>query len=283
VIASNIGQYPIGLMCRVMKVSYAGFWCWRRDPVGKRERANKRLLGLISEVFLESGRTYGSPRVYEELKKRGETCSRAHVAYLMRKHGLRSRHYKRPRGLTQVDRCRAAAPNLVDQYFESERPNSIWMADITYVPTGEGWLYLAAVMDLCTRKVVGWSLKDTLATELTLEAFDRAVAMENPAKDLIHHSDRGVQYSSLRYQQRLWSRGMMCSMSGKGNCYDNAVIESFFHTLKVERASWKKYRTKKEAVADLNWWIGVWYNQQRFHSSLGYKSPNEYGREKNVA
>ena len=282
-IVSHVGQYPIGLMCRVLKVSYAGFWCWRRDPVGKRGRANKRLLAKISEVFLESGRTYGSPRVYEELKKRGVSCSREHVAYLMRKHGLRSRHYKRPRGLTQVDRCRAAAPNLVDQYFEAAGPNSIWMADITYIPTGEGWLYLAAVMDLCTRKVVGWSLMDTLATEITLEAFDRAVAVENPDQDLIHHSDRGVQYSSLRYQQRLWDRGMMCSMSRKGNCYDNAVMESFFHTLKVERSDWKKYRTKKEGAEDLNWYIGVWYNQRRLHSSLGYKSPNEYGKEKNVA
>jgi putative transposase len=283
VIADQLGEYPVSLMCRLLNVSYGGFWCWRRDPVGKRGRANKRLLAKISEVFLESGRTYGSPRVYEELQKRGVPCSREHVAYLMRKHGLRSRHFKRPRGLTQVDRCRAAAPNLVDQYFETDRPNSIWMADITYIPTGEGWLYLAAVMDLCTRKVVGWSLKDTLETEITLEAFDRAVAIEDPDEDLIHHSDRGVQYSSLRYQQRLWDRGMMCSMSRKGNCYDNAVMESFFHTLKVERSDWKKYRTRKEAAEDLNWWIGTWYNQKRLHSSLGYKSPNEYGKEKKVA
>jgi transposase InsO family protein len=186
-------------------------------------------------------------------------------------------------GLTQVDRCRAAAPNLVDQYFECDRPNSIWMADITYIPTGEGWLYLAAVMDLCTRKIVGWSLKDTLETEITLEALDRAVAIEDPEEDLIHHSDRGLQYSSLRYQQRLWDRGMMCSMSRKGNCCDNAVMESFFHTLKVERSDWKKYRTREEAAEDLNWWIGTWYNQKRLHSSLGYKSPNEYGKEKKVA
>ena len=157
------------------------------------------------------------------------------------------------------------------------------MSDITYIPTGEGWLYLAAVMDLCTRKIVGWSLKDTLATEIVLEAFDRAVAVEKPAEDLIHHSDRGVQYSSLMYQQRLWRHGMMCSMSGKGNCYDNAVIESFFHTLKVERASWKKYSTKKQAADDLNWWIGSWYNAKRLHSSLGYMSPNEYGKEMEVA
>ncbi len=222
-------------MCLVLWVSYAGYWCWRRDPVGKRERANKLLMSQISGVFLESGRTYDSPRVYRELQKRGIPCSREHVAYLMRKHGLRSRRYKWTRGLTQVARCRAAAPNLVDQYFHTDRVNSIWMSDITYLPTGEGWLYLAAVMDLCTRKIVGWSLKDTLQTEITLEALDRAVAIENPAKDLIHHSDCGVQYSSLRYQQRLWQNGMMCSMSRKGNCYDNAVIESFFHTLKVER------------------------------------------------
>jgi len=283
VIADHLDEYPANMMCRVLNVSYGGFWCWRRDPVGKRGRANKQLLAKISEVFLESGRTYGSPRVYEELQKRGVACSRENVARLMCKHGLRSRHYKRPKGLTQVDRCRAAAPNLVDQYFVSDRPNAIWMADITYIPTGEGWLYLAAVMDLCTRKVVGWSLRDTLETQIALEALDRAVAIEDPDEDLIHHSDRGVQYSSLRYQQRLWDRGMMCSMSRKGNCYDNAVIESFFHTLKVERSDWKKYRTRKEAAEDLNWWIGSWYNQKRLHSSLGYKTPNEYGIEKKVA
>ena len=157
-----------------------------------------------------------------------------------------------------MDRCRAAAPNLVDQYFEVARPKSIWVADITYVPTAEGWLYLAAVMDLRTRKIVGWSLKGTLGAEIALEAFDRAVALENPAEDVIHHSDRGVQYSCLEYQRRLWDRGMMCSMSRKGNCYDNAVMESFFHTLKVERATWEKYRTRHEAAADLNLWIGVW-------------------------
>jgi len=194
-----MGEYPVGLMCRVLRVSYAGFWSWRRNPEGKREKENKRLLAMIAEVFLESGRTYCSPRVHQELQRRGVACSREHVARLMRKYGMRSRHYKRPHGLTQADRCRKAAPNLLDQYFEAEHPNSIWMADITYIPTREGWLYLAAVMDLCTRKIVGWSLKDTLATELTLEAFDRAVAVENPDEDLIHHSDRGAQYSSLRY------------------------------------------------------------------------------------
>jgi transposase InsO family protein len=157
------------------------------------------------------------------------------------------------------------------------------MSDVTYIPTGEGWIYLAAVMDLCTRKVVGWSLKDTLKTELALEAFDRAVAIENPPEDLIHHSDRGVQYTSLRYQQRLWSRGMMCSMSKRGDCYDNAVIESFFHTMKVERVGWQEYLTKKEAKDDVNRWIGMWYNQKRLHSSLGYVPPNEYEKSKKVA
>jgi len=283
VIAAHVGQYPIGLMCRVLRVSYAGFWCWRRNPEGKRDRAAKRLLAAISEVFLESGRAYGSPRVYRELQRRGVVCSREHVARLMRKYGLRSRHYKRPRGLTQVDRCRAAAPNLVDQFFEAARPNEIWMADLTYIPTGEGWLYLSAVMDLCTRKIVGWSLKDTLAKELALEAFDRAVAVESPPEDLIHHSDQGVQYSSLEYQQRLWRHGMMCSMSRRGNCYDNAVIESFFHTLKVERVDGRNYATLREAAEDLNWWIGTWYNQHRLHTSIGYVPPVEYERSKNVA
>jgi len=283
VISRYVGDYPVTLMCRALRVSYAGFWNWRRNPDGIRARENKRLLGLIAEVFLESGRTYGSPRVYHELRRRGVSCSREHVARLMRKYGLRSRHYKRPKGLTQVDRCRKAAPNLLDQYFEASRPNEIWMSDITYIPTGEGWLYLAAVMDLCTRKIVGWSLKETLETEIALEAFDRAVAIESPPPDLIHHSDRGVQYSSLRYQQRLWRRGMMCSMSRRGDCYDNAVIESFFHTLKVERVSGRRYRTKQEAKEDINRWIEVWYNRQRLHSSLGHVPPLEYERSRHVA
>ena len=282
-IAAHEGRYPIGLMCRVLRVSYGGYWCWRRNPEGVREKENKRLLAQIGEIFLESGRTYGSPRIYRELRRRGVSCSREHVARLMRKYGMRSRHYKRPRGLTQVDRCRKAAPNLLDQYFEASRPNEIWMSDITYIPTGEGWLYLAAVMDLSTRKIVGWSLKDTLETELALEAFDRAVAIEDPPRDLIHHSDRGVQYSSLRYQQRLWSRGMMCSMSRRGDCYDNAVIESFFHTLKVERVSARNYATRAQATEDLNRWIGVWYNQRRLHSSLGHVPPLEYERSKKCA
>ncbi len=282
-ISRYLGEYPVTLMCRVLRVSYAGFWNWRRHPNGKRERENKRLLGLIAEVFLQSGRTYGSPRVYHELRRRGVSCSREHVARLMRKYGLRSRHYRRPKGLTQVDRCRKAAPNLLDQYFEASRPNEVWMADITYIPTDEGWLYLAAVMDLYTRKIVGWSLKDTLATEIALEAFDRAVAVEDPPQDLLHHSDRGTQYSSLRYQQRLWDREMMCSMSRRGDCFDNAVIESFFHTLKVERIRGRRYRTRKEAEEDVSRWIGVWYNRQRLHSSLGHVPPLEYERSRNVA
>ena len=282
-IQAHIGKYPIGLMCRVADVSYAGFWCWRQNPEGRRPKENKQLMSEIAKIFLESGRTYGSPRIYKELQRRGISCSREHVARLMRKYGLRSRHYRRPRGLTQVDRCRAAAPNLLDQYFVADRPNLIWMADVTYIPTDEGWVYLAAVMDLCTRKIVGWSIKDTLATELTLEAFDRAVAVENPGADLIHHSDRGVQYSSLRYQQRLWGLRMMCSMSRRGDCYDNAVIESFFHTLKVERVHWQNYATKQEAIEDVNWWIGTWYNQRRLHSSLGHRPPIEYEQSKKVA
>jgi putative transposase len=283
VISAHVGQYPIVLMCRVLRVSYAGFWNWRRNPEGKRERESKKLLAKIAEVFLESGRTYGSPRVYHELQRRGVACSREHVARLMRKYGLRSRHYKRLKGLTQADRCRKAAPNILDQYFEARRPNEVWMSDITYIPTGEGWLYLAAVMDLYTRKIVGWSLKDTLATEIALEAFDRAVAVEDPPADLLHHSDRGTQYSSLRYQQRLWQRAMMCSMSRKGDCYDNAVIESFFHTLKTERVRGRYYRTREEDEKDVNQWIGVWYNQKRLHSNLGYVPPAEYERSRNVA
>ncbi len=282
-IAAHEGHYPISLMCRAMRVTYGGYWCWRRNPEGRRARENKKLLAKIAEVFLESGRTYGSPRVYHELQRRGVPCSREHVARLMKKYGMRSRHYKRLKGLTQADRCRKAAPNLLDQYFEATAPNEIWVSDITYIPTAEGWLYLAAVMDLYTRKIVGWSLKDTLATELALEAFDRAVAMEDPPPDLLHHSDRGTQYSSLRYQQRLWDREMMCSMSKRGDCFDNAVIESFFHTLKVERVNDRNYATRHEAEEDVNRWIGMWYNQSRLHSSLGHVPPIEYEMSKKVA
>jgi putative transposase len=283
VIAAHLGEYHVGLMCRALRVSYAGFWSWKKNPEGCREREERQLLAEIGDVFLESNRTYGSPRIYHELQKRGVPCSRERIARLMKKNDMQSRHYKRIRGVTRSDRRLAAAPNLLDQYFEADKPNSIWMADLTYIPTGEGWLYLAAVMDLCTRKIVGLSMKDTLETELPLEAFDRAVAIQNPGEDLIHHSDRGVQYTSLRYQQRLWARGMMCSMSRRGDCYDNAVIESFFHTLKVEHVKWEQYRTRAEAKEDLTWWIESWYNRRRLHSSLGYVAPIEYERSKKVA
>ena len=282
-IAAHVGEYPVGLMCRAMQVTYSGYWNWRQRPEGVRELKARKLLAAISEVYLESGRTYGSPRVYHELQRRGVQCSRDRVASLMRQYGMRSRHYKRLLGTTRTDAVARMSPNLLEQYFKAPRPNAIWVADLTYVPTREGWLYLAAVMDLCTRKIVGWTLSESLGTDGALEALNRAIAVQDPPENLIHHSDRGTQYTSLRYQQRLWERGMMSSMSRPGDCYDNAVIESFFHTLKVERVDWRNYRTRAEAREDLSWWIESWYNRRRLHSSLGQVPPVEYERSKNVA
>jgi putative transposase len=272
--------YPLELMCRVLEVSRSGYYDWkarRGQEPSKRMQRRTELLEKIKAVHEESRQTYGSPRVYQELKVMGESVSENTVAKLMKQKGIRSIVRRRFRVRT-TDSAHAypAAPNRLDRRFDQKLPNQAWAADITYVPTDEGWLYLASVIDLCSRRIVGWAMADHLRAELCADALGMAIQSRKPGKGLLHHSDRGVQYACGEYRGLLEERAMTCSMSGKGDCYDNAVMESFFKTLKTELVYQRKYATREQAKASIFEYIEVFYNRKRRHSSLGYKSPVEY-------
>jgi putative transposase len=231
-------EYPVAIMCQVLEVSRSGYYAWRsrqgKDPGPRRKKA-AALLEKIRQVHQQSRRTYGSPRVYQELRASGQSVCENTVAKLMRQAQIRSIVSKRFRvRTTDSSHGHAVAPNRLERCFHREQPNQAWCADITYIPTGEGWLYLAAVIDLCSRKIVGWAMADHLRSELCMEALEMALSRRQVGSGLLHHSDRGVQYACGDYRQVLQEMGIECSMSGRGDCYDNAVIESFFKTLKAE-------------------------------------------------
>ena len=263
-------------MCSVLEVSRSGFYAWFKRAESPREQENRRLTNLIVEIHKKSRETYGSPRIFAELQARGERCGKNRVARLMKKAGIRSKVRRKFRVTTDSSHALPVAPNLLDQHFVSSHPNEIWMADITYIPTDEGWLYLASILDLFSRTVVGWSMDSTMKTGLALDALRMAIGCRRPGLGLLHHSDRGSQYASSDYQELLKQHGMICSMSRKGNCYDNAVKESFFHTLKTELVHHVRYPTRATARASLFDYIGVFYNRERRHSSLGYLTPEEF-------
>lgn len=234
------------------------------------------LLPKIREVHRLSRGTYGSPRVYEELKFQGISAGRHRVAKLMRLDGLKGKQRKRFTRTTDSDHSLPIAPNLLNQNFDVDVLDTVWASDITFIPTGEGWLYLATTIDLCSRKIVGWSMSETIDRHLVMAALRMAIGWRHPSRGLLHHSDRGSQYASKAFQRMLKAHGMVCSMSGKGNCYDNAVQESFYHTLKVELVHDRSYRTRAEARTDIVDYIERFYNRVRRHSSLGYQSPASY-------
>jgi putative transposase len=267
-------DYPVRIMCSVLDVSPAGYYAWRLRPESRRSVANRALLGDIKRVYRDNHGCYGSPRVHRELKAQGRGASRGRIERLMRHHGVRA-IMARPRRVRTTDSRHdlPIAPNLVDRDFTTTAPNRIWLADITYVETGEGWLYLSTVMDLYSRKIVGWAMRDHLRTELPLAALRMAISAQRPGIGLIHHSDRGVQYASHEYRAALATSAITASMSRKGNCYDNAPMESFFHTLKTERVHHRKYATRAEAQRDIFAYIEGFYNRTRRHSALGYISP----------
>jgi transposase InsO family protein len=225
------GKYPVVRLCKVLEVSRSGYYAWRQRPTSAREMANEQLAELIREVHRGSGETYGSPRVYQELKAHRVRCSENRVARLMRVCGLRARQTRRYRSTTKRKRAHRVAPNLLQRDFAAEEPNQKWVADMTYISTGEGWLYLAAVLDLYSRRVVGWAMSDQMTDELTLSALRMAVKQRRPTAGLMHHSDQGSQYTSNAYQTLLRSHGMLASMNGVGSWYDNATMESFIGTL----------------------------------------------------
>jgi putative transposase len=276
-IKEHKAELPVRSMCAVLEVSRSGFYAWLRRPPSSRAVRRDKLIQQIQAVHGDSRNLYGSPRIYRELLERGEQVSENTVAKLMRQSKIRSRIAKRfvPH-TTDANHPYPVAENLLNRSFTAEAPNRKWVTDITYVETGEGWLYVAAVLDLYSRKIVGWSMAKHLRTELVTEALKMAVLRRKPQPGLLHHSDRGVQYASAGYQDLLVQNGCMCSMSRSGNCYDNAVMESFWGTLKTELVYQQKFATHDQAKAAVFEYIEVFYNRIRRHSSLDFKSPEAF-------
>lgn len=275
-IREHAAEFPVAVMCRVVQVARSGYYAWVRHPEGVRAQENRRLTAAIRQQFQASHGHNGSPRIHAALRRAGETCGRHRVARLMQAAGLAARPRRRFRVTTAADPALPVAPNLLQRDFQETRPNRVWLSDITYLPTQEGWLYLAAVLDLGTRRVVGWAMQTTLEQSLVIRALTAAVLARRPEPGLIHHSDRGCQYASRAYQQVLADHGLRPSMSRKGDCWDNAPMESFFRTLKTEGMGETIFRTREEARQAIFTFIEVWYNRQRLHSSLGYLTPEEY-------
>jgi putative transposase len=269
-------DYPVTILCGVLEVSPAGYYAWRSRPESERSAANRDLVEDIRRVHRDTRGRYGSPRIHAELKAQGRGASRGRIERLMHRHGIRAIMACRRRARTTDSRHDLPiAPNLLDRNFTAAAPNRIWLADITYIETDQGWLYLATVMDLYSRRIVGWAMADHLRTSLPLAALKMAISAQRPGLGLIHHSDRGVQYASADYRKMMQSAGFRVSMSRKANCYDNAPMESFFHTLKTELVHHSQYATRQEATRDIFAYIEGFYNRTRRHSAIGYISPIE--------
>ena len=275
-------EYAIADLCTALKVTRSGYHDWAARQPGARAQANAALWPLIQQAYTESRQTYGSPRVHRWLRQRGHVCGRHRIARLMRAACLRSQSRRRfrPLSLTDSDHALPIAPNRLQDLRPSRR-DVVWVADITYVNTAEGWLYVAAVVDRCTRRCVGWAMGESLATTLPLAALNMALAQRRPPAGLIHHSDRGVQYASESYRQRLAAAGVVPSMSRRGNCYDNALMESFWSSLKRELVHRVHFATRVQARAAIFEWIEIFYNRERLHSALGYQSPVDFETQLN--
>jgi putative transposase len=269
--------WPIRPMCRVLGISHGGFYAWLQHTPSQRERDNARLTQRIGASFQQSDRTYGSPRVYRDLRDWGESCSENRVARLMRLAGFKARPRRRRQPTdTGLRSEHCIAPNVLEREFQAYGPNQRWVADFTYVWTAEGWLYVAAVLDLYSRRIVGWSMSATMTAQLTIDALMMAVWRRGKPEQLLHHSDQGSQYTSEDFQRLLVDQGITCSMSRRGDCWDNAAMESFFSTLKIERVHRQRYRTRDQARADIFDYIERFYNPKRRHSTLGQISPIEF-------
>jgi putative transposase len=277
-VAAERANHAVVTLCRIAGASVSGFYAWLRaiPAVQNRVEAEAALRGHIGRIFATRRRVYGSPRVHAELRREGRRHSRRRVARLMREMGLAARRGRRPRPRTTDSRHDLpVAPNLLEQRFAAEWPDTVWLADLSYLPTDEGWLYLAAIKDMATRQIVGWSMADHLRAGLCVDALVMALQRYRPPEGLIHHSDRGVQYAAEPYRQVLERHGITQSMSRRGNCLDNAPMESFFASLKTEHVHHARFRTREEARAAVFDYIEVFYNRQRLHSTLGYRTPFE--------
>ena len=275
------GVFTVRLMCRVLEVSRAGYYRWRNRAPSARVRADLRLRVVIRAIHAESRQRYGSPRIHRELRAQQWRCSRKRVARLMRVDGLRGKRSRRYRSTTQADTT-APAPNRLRRCFRVAELNRVWASDVTACRTDQGWLYVAVVLDLASRRVIGWSAGSSFGQELTLPALRQALARRTPRAGLLHHSDRGMHYTATVYQRLLAARGATASMSRRGDCWDNAVVESFFATLKTELINDAKWRSRAEAISGLRQYID-WYNQHRLHSTLNYMSPAAFERQLRAA
>jgi len=269
-------HFPLPLMCRTLEVSRSGYYAWLTRAPGVRSQRRSVLRTAIRAAHEASHRRYGSPRIAAALKRRGVACCENTVARIMRSDGLAARVQRRFKVTTDSSHDLPTAPNRLNRRFTQRRSNAAWTSDITFIATGEGWLYLAAEMDLYSRKIVGWALSDRLTTDLVTGALGMALERRRPSVGLVHHSDRGCQYASEAFRSTLSKHGLIASMSRRGNAYDNAPMESFYSTLKRELIHRARYATRDQAKAAVFEYIEVFYNRQRLHSALGYRSPEEF-------
>ena len=283
-VAKHRGIWPAGWLCEALAVSRGGFYAWLIRPPSRQSRRNEELAGRVRTSFLQSDRTYGARRVWHDLLAAGSSCGLHRIERLMQVQGFRARPRRRRLPPDTGERSLAAvSPNVLDRQFAAPSPNRKWVADFTYVWTAEGWLYVAAVIDLFSRRVVGWSMSPTMAAQLVTDALIMAIWRRGKPDALLHHSDQGSQYTSEQFQRLMADNGVTCSMSRSGNVWDNATMESFFSTLKTERTARKTYRTRDEAKADVFDYIERFYNPRRRHSTIGYLSPLEFEEQMRLA
>ena len=276
-IKEHLGQFPVDAACDTLEVSRSGYYAWIARPPSAQARRRSELSEKIKAAHEENRRVYGSPRIRQVLVSRGVQVSENTVAKVMKEQGIQAKTKRKfiP-ATTDSKHGQPVADNVLDRQFQADLPDQKWSADITYIPTDEGWLYLAGVIDLCSRKIVGWSMAEHMRTDLVADALQMAIARRNPQEGLLHHSDRGVQYASDDYMHLLQLHGMQVSMSGKGDCWDNAVMESFWATLKNELVNHQQYATREDARRSIFEYIEVFYNRKRLHSSVGYLSPEAF-------
>lgn len=283
-VAKYRGAWPVLNLCEALDVSRSGFYAWLRRPPSKRSRDDEVLSRQSRDSFLDSDRTYGARRVWRDVLEAGSVCGLHRIERLMRKQALRARPRRRGMPIDRGERLTSAiAPNVLDRQFQAAAPNQKWVADFTYLWTAEGWLYVAVVLDLYSRRIVGWSMQSQMTTQLVTDALMMAVWRRGKPEALMHHSDRGSQYTSDQFRRLLDELGVSCSMSRSGNCWDNAAMESFFKSLKTERTDRKVYRTRDNAKADAFDYIERFYNRTRRHSTIGYVSPIQFEQRMQLA
>ena len=277
-IRKHTGTFRVETMCRVLKISRSAYYCWLAMPVSQRRKQDAVIREWVVKIYSESRKTYGSPRIHRKLGKQGIHCGKKRVERLMREAGIQAIQKRKFRVTTDSNHNLPVAENILNRNFDAGATNMLWSTDITYVNTNEGWLYLATVMDLYSRKIVGYSLQPYITRELVIEAMNMAIANRRPGRGLIAHSDRGSQYASSDCQKLLQQYGFICSMGRKGNCWDNSPMESFFKTLKVELVYHRHYKRRSDAKLEIFEYIEVFYNRLRLHSALGYESPADFER-----